>query len=199
MKFAAIALSAFSLLSLTANADTYETFAISGTDSQRQQNLGLGQSGCTQLVCVAYAPGTFSGDATIDISTDTIVAASVTTCCGGSGFTESYTMSALTPNLSSGLDLTLPLISTQNLGWQPILSLGFDLSNDSVSGMVAGPQANIGPPIDQVGATYTLDMVGKLKLTTVAEINPASAAGMLTLLIGGLVVMRGRKHKGASA
>jgi hypothetical protein len=122
-------------------------------------------------------------------------------CCGSFGFTESYSTSALTPNLGSGLNLILPVISYENLGYQPILSLVFDLSSDSVSGTVSGPQASIGPGVDQVGATYTLDMVGTLtpELTTTIphmaapEIDPVSGASGFALLFGSLLVLRGRR------
>jgi hypothetical protein len=195
-----IGFSALLSLPLMANADTYTVFSISGTDSQRQLNVGLGESGCNQIECLVYEPGTFSGTALVDISTDTIPGATISTCCGA--FTESYTTSALTPDLGSGLNLILPVISYANLGEQPLLSLVFDLSSDSVSGTVAGPQAVSAPGIDQVGATYTLDMVGTLtpELTTTIppmaapEIDPASAASGLTLLLGGLLVLRGRKR-----
>jgi hypothetical protein len=204
MKLAAIAFSALlSLLPLMANADTYETFAISGTDSQRQQDLGLGVSGCDRPICTTYAPGTFSGSAIIDISTDSIVAATISTDTTSPAYGGLFLVSAattgFTQNIGSGLDLILPTDNSvsQPASVQPTIYLDLNLSSDSVSGYISGPQ--VGPGVDQTGASYALDMVGKLTPVTAPEINVASAASMVTLLFGGLVVMRGRKHKYATA
>jgi hypothetical protein len=103
----------------------------------------------------------------------------------------------LTPNIGTGLDL---ILLTENNFYlpidQPVVSLDFDLSTDSVSGSISGPAG--GPGVDETAAAYALDMVGTLTHqfttpTAAPEIDPASAASMLTLLVGGLLVLRGRR------
>ena len=187
-------------------ADTYTVFDISGTDSQRSTDLGFGESGCHSYpVCTTYVPGTFSGTALIDVSTDTITGATITTFGGDPIFTGSYAASAVNPNIGSGLNLIQPLYNSVTLIDEPVLYLGFDLSSDSVSGSV--PTFAAGPSIDQAGVSFTSDMVGTLTpvLTTTIhtmaapEIDPASAASGITLLLGGLMVLRGRRPEAKCA
>jgi hypothetical protein len=202
MKLAATAVSALLSLPLMANADTYTTFAVSGTDSQEQSITGLGDPGCNKIACNNYAPGTFSGAATVDISKDTIVAATITTCCADPTSPWVLTLNTYgdTPNVGSGLNLE---IYSAPFPSSPYLSLDFDLASDTVSGFVTGYTGGSGD--SGVSADYTMNMVGKLwsefttPPTAAPEIDPASAASTLTLLVGGLAMMRGRKHKGATA
>jgi hypothetical protein len=202
MKLAATALSALLSLPLMANADTYTTFTVSGTDSQEQSITGLGDPGCNRIACNNYAPGTFSGVATVDISKDTIVAATITTCCAdpSSPWVLTLNTNQTTPNVGSGLNLEIYSAPFPDM---PYLSLDFNLSRDTVSGFVSGFTGGSGD--SGASADYTMDMVGKVtpKSTTpptpAPEIDSASAASTLTLLVGGLAMMRGRKHKGATA
>lgn len=199
MKLAATAFSALLLLPLMANADTYTTFAVSGTDSQEQSITNLGVSGCAVLTCNNYAPGTFSGAATIDISTDTVVAATITTCCQPVGPTQFVftfnTSSGSTPNFGSGLDLEVLSFGASQA---PYLSLDFGLSSNTVSGFVSGVTEGVSGA-SGLGSDFTTDMVGTLTPefttppTTAPEIDPASAASGLMLLLGSLLVLRGRR------
>ena len=189
-------------LPLMANADTYTVFGISGVDSQRSSDLFLGDPGCNAPVCPTYVPGTFSGTALVDVSTDAITAATITTFGGDvSYFTGTFNTPAIT-NLPSGLTLDY---SEGPFPYPPYLSLTFNLASDTAIGSVSG--CGCGSGESEANANYTLNMVGTLKpeLTTTIpptaapEIDPASAASSLTMLVGGLLVLRGRRPRRLAA
>lgn len=193
-----VAVSAFLSLPSIANADIYETFAISGTDSQRQQDVTLGESGCGQLICSTYAPGTFSGGATIDITTDTIVAANIATCCNDI-YSMSVATTAATPNVGTGLDLVLLTENnTYPTSLQSTVYLDFDLSSDSATGYISGPGGR-GSGLDHIADPYALDMLGTLTPqfttpTAAPEIDPAAALSALMLFASGLTILRSRRQ-----
>jgi hypothetical protein len=174
-----------------AYADTYTVFDVSGTDSQRSSDLTLGESGCNQLVCPTYVPGTFSGTALVDISTDTIAGATFTTFGGAASYTETFNTSSTNRNLESGLNLEI----SYGDGLPPYLNLAFNLSSDTVSGFVTGVG---GSGESAAGDDFTTNMAGTLTPahsnppTAAPEIDPNLVGSGLALLIGGLAVLRGR-------
>jgi hypothetical protein len=60
-----------------AKADTITTFLVSGTDSNETSISNFGENGCMQETCNNYAPGTFAGTITIDLTTGAMTAADI--------------------------------------------------------------------------------------------------------------------------
>jgi hypothetical protein len=127
---------------------------------------------------------------------ESATAALITTDGAGGPFGETFNTSLInTPDFGSGLNLQ---VSAFEFYVGPYLTLGFDLSNNTASGFVTGSPGS-GP--SHAGDDYAMNMVGTLtpELTTTIpttaapEIDPASAASGVTLLLGSLLVLRGRR------
>jgi hypothetical protein len=171
-----------------AEADTITTFSVSGTDLNEISITNLGEDGCTQETCNNYAPGTFAGTITIDLTTGTMTAANINAGIppyGGDFVTPAnYTGGGFCPFGNCVFNV-------------PAMFIDVDLLDGAVTGHVTGSAGNSGA--SGVAADFVTDMEGILAFTP----SPTPLPAALSLFAGGLGIVgflsRRRKRNTAPA